>query len=191
LLSIVKQLSNTNVVLLAADHFQNLNSDSEDCLATTWLEQHAKIVRLDQIHRTNNSKILESASALRSNSRVKTGSSIVIEAVPNFNLAAFKISAQIQWSKWGLSNSSIAVISPVNTKSSTFVRGCLERLSKPFTKPNKYTLGPIFLKDDAKNEESVEEILKLVPISDHAPNISINDLRDWESIAHPIFKAAG
>lgn len=190
LLDIIKLLSNTNVLLLAADHFQNLNSDSEACLATAWLEEHAEIVRLDQIHRTTNSQILESASALRSNSRVKNGSSITIEAVPNFNLAAFKISAKIHWSKWGLNNSSVAVISPVNTSSSSFVKGCLERLGKPFIKPNKYSLGPILLKDDANNEESLEDVLKLVPLDDQTPNISINDLRNWESITHPIFKAA-
>jgi superfamily I DNA/RNA helicase len=190
LLNIIQLLSNMNILLLAADHFQNLNSDSEDCLATAWLEKHAEIVHLGQIHRTTNSKILKSASALRGNSRVSNGSSIMIEAVPNFNIAAFKISAKIQWSKWGLNNSSIAIISPVNTGSSNFVKGCLVRLGKPFIKPNKYSLGPIFLKDDAKSDESFEDILKLAPMNSQSDTISISDLRDWESITHPIFKAA-
>lgn len=190
LLSIIKLLSNMNVLLLAADPFQNLNSNSETCLATAWLEKNAEIVHLDQIYRTTNSKILESAYALRNNSKVKVGYSIQIEAVPNFNIAAFKISAKIQWSKWGLNNSSVALISPVNSNTSNFVKGCLERLGKPFVKKNKYSLSPIFLKDDAKHEESVEDIVKLIPKRDEITNISTDNLRAWEAITHPIFKAA-
>src|SRR5690606_20371824 len=66
LLEIVKKLNNCCELVIAADDFQNLDH-TENCTATQWLSETLEINRLEHVWRTDDSKILDSAVAIRSN----------------------------------------------------------------------------------------------------------------------------
>lgn len=73
-LNFVHALSNSTRLLLAADHFQLLNSDEHGCPAAAWAEQLREKNEIDfeelvGCHRTNTSAILNAARALRANAK--------------------------------------------------------------------------------------------------------------------------
>lgn len=189
LLSLIKVLAKVNPMLLAADDFQNLNSKELSCEAVEWLRENAAIVQLKDNHRTSSSQILNSAAALRSNT--KANSPIEIIAVPTVNLAAYQIAKKVQWSKWGLSGSNVVVITPVNPNKSRFVAGSLKRLNKPFGGPPKnWSLKATSIIEENTTEDELADILKLIPEFENNDSVSDAQLSMWLKIKHPVLKTA-
>lgn len=190
LLNIIKALAEANILLLAADDFQNLNAKDNNCKATNWLKENTNVVQLEHIWRTSNNQILETAYGLRTNTKI--ANSILIEPLATYGLAAFRISAQIQWKNWGTKGTNIAIISPVNASVSKFVSQTLTRLKEPFIGKGekKYRLNPIHLKEENKANEIVEGILELIPDLDQTNLISITNLTDWMNLNHPVIRSA-
>ena len=129
LLDFIKALERTSSkILIGADGFQSLDTQANNA-SLEWLKNKTSLTELSTIYRTNNAKILNTASALRSNN--KMSSCVEIEKSP-FALAAFKISSLIYHKKWGMNNSSLAIISPVNYENSTYVKQTIDRIQQPF-----------------------------------------------------------
>ncbi len=129
-LGIVRALSVTCDVLLAADEFQDLSGDV-GAPAVEWLRQSGGLVDLATVHRTNDEELIAAATALRTGQSLTPGwgSGFSLVAAPNANVAASHVARTIRWSGGG----SLVVLSPTGPTKSAFVRAVLARVEeKPF-----------------------------------------------------------
>ncbi|MBO9682332.1 MAG: ATP-dependent helicase [Flavisolibacter sp.] len=154
LLDVIRSLSNCSCsFIIAGDEFQQLNANTS-CEAIEWLTSICDLNELKNIHRTKNNSILNTASGLRSGSRISN--SVIIKPVPSATLAAWSICLKIQKQNWGR-NKSIALLYPASPMSSQFVKATLERLELPF--PNgKVPLNAfpfIYEKGDERNPDFI------------------------------------
>jgi hypothetical protein len=152
LLDIVKGLSRYSHILVAADPFQLLDSDST-CCAFEWLRSNAELTELSGNQRTRNSVLQSSANALRASSNPEE--CIAVHLLDSASLSAWVISAKLAWGKLRR-NTSRVILSPVRAKSSPWVRDTIERLTKPF---DKHNLGPQNFTWEATQDEEYESVL--------------------------------
>ncbi|MGH7282421.1 MAG: AAA family ATPase [Polyangiaceae bacterium] len=144
-LGIVRALSASCELLLAADDFQDLTGEA-GAPAVDWLKTTGNREELEHIHRTDEEQLLGAANALREGRKLSIGWSAGFSLVPapNANVAASFVARAIRWS----AGASLVVLSPTGPARSKFVRDALERLAaKPFEDKRKKgekpkTFGP-------------------------------------------------
>lgn len=177
LLEIVKKLNTCCELIVAADDFQNLNP-SDECIATKWLSESLELKKLEHVWRTNDSKILDSSVAIRSN--VQTTNGVETKYVPSHNLAAFYILSNMQWyDKMGGYKRTVAIISPVGPGTDAFVRQTLIRIQKPMTKKNKYHLNPRPFFHEGNERISALDILKSFNNWEYLDSVTMKELNNW------------
>ena len=163
LLEIVKLLTNSTNVLIAADPFQQL-SDTEECEGMNWiLENEFEIFDLNAggVKRTKNNKILNTASCLRKGENID-GEKIYITASVSKYLTAAILKPNIHYN---IGKGNIAIISP--TTKSNFVKDAIASLSTTYTfknGPNKdKTIGPYNNLLGSDGYANVDELLIDIP----------------------------
>lgn len=163
LLEIVKLLTSSTNVLIAADPFQQL-SDTEECEGMNWiLENEFEIYDLNAggVKRTKNNKILNTATCLRKGENIE-GEKIYITASVSKHLTAAILKSNIHYN---IGKGNIAIISP--TKKSNFVKDAIASLSTTHTfkkGPNMgKTIGPYYNLLGSDGFANVEELLIDVP----------------------------
>lgn len=137
LLEFVINISKCTNLIVAADDFQELSNNTTN-KPVEWLKIYSQIKDLglkDVNWRTSNSQLISTAAALRTD-RINSERKIEVIPCPSHHLAAWNISAKILFQKWGR-NGTIALISPVGTMKSKFIRETVERLHQPFEKTKK------------------------------------------------------
>jgi superfamily I DNA/RNA helicase len=163
LLEIVKLLTSSIYILIAADPFQEL-SDTEESEGMKWLlENYFEIIDLDSegVKRTKNTRILNTATCLRKGENIK-GEKIYITPAAKA-LASYFLKTNIYYN---LCKGNIAIISP--TMNSNFVKNAIDSLSTTYTfkkgsKNEGKTIGPYNNLLGSDNYAKVEEILKDIP----------------------------
>lgn len=163
LLEIVKLLTSSTNVLIAADPFQQL-SDTEECEGMNWiLENEFEIFDLNAggVKRTKNNKILNTATCLRKGENIE-GEKIYITASVSKHLTAAILKPNIHYN---IGKGNIAIISP--TKKSNFVKDAIASLSTTYTfkkGPNKdKTIGPYNTLLGSDGYANVDELLIDIP----------------------------
>lgn len=184
LLDVIKKLSECCGLFVAADDFQKLD-DSPECVATEWLLQSIEVTNLEQIWRTNNSKILESAKALRTGIATKNG--VQVNFAPSKDYAAYIILSNMQWySKMGSNGKTIALISPVGPQRDKFVNETIERLNTPMEGKGKkpYKLGARPFLIESEKQTTSEDIYAKITDWDTIEVITLEILRDLSFEIH-------
>jgi len=181
LLEFVLGLGKLSNVLLAADDFQLLEPDLGGCPATECIQElaeanNAEVVELHDIHRTQNSGILEAARCLREN---KKSDDITVPVIccPDYGPMAWNIFIRLIGYNPRLSwKGSSVIICPVHD---TIVNKIIESLNRQIAKNNKF---PIKWHIDISTEKETEQILKHLNIgssstddSEWIPPGEIND----------------
>lgn len=152
LLAIVSQLWTMSNLLVAADDFQHLSSDP-DCPAVAWLnERNAETVILEGNKRTNISKLIESALALRSGTKAPDSIDLMPIAP---GIAAWEISSRIAWNKIPFGKSKV-IISPVRPASAPWLKSVLESLERELGKQKK--IGPYPFRWEGSEQEELKEM---------------------------------
>ncbi|SFN54014.1 ATP-binding domain-containing protein [Salegentibacter flavus] len=188
LLEIVKKLNACCELVVAADDFQNLNPN-EECIATKWLSESIELKRLEHVWRTNDSKILDSSVAIRSNAQTTNG--VETKYVASHHLAAFFILSNMQWNdRMGGGKRTVAIISPVGPSRDAFVRQTLERIQKPMTKKNKYSLGPRPFFHEGNERISALDILTSFNDWKDLDSLTMKELNSWSFEGHLGFSHA-
>ncbi|MCR9171514.1 MAG: ATP-dependent helicase [bacterium] len=186
-LDVIISLSKNDCLLLAADDFQSLDDDLK-CDAVDWLKAKVENEELDKIWRTDKPDILDTARALRLNEKCQNP--IKIECVSSPSLAAWIISAHMQWSsdkffEMGQNGRTVAILSPVGTSKDAFVRATVEKLKSPFTKHNLYP-KPFII--DSEKRRTTKDILKLLIGFRKNGKVNLNQLDDWNKVEDVVVK---
>lgn len=175
LLEIVKLLTSSTNVLIAADPFQQL-SDTEECEGMNWiLENEFEVIDLDSggVKRTNNSKILNTATCLRKGENIN-GTKVYITPSAKA-LTSYFLKTNIYYNI-GIGN--IAIISP--TMKSKFVKDAIDSLSATYTfkkgRHNGKTIGPYNKLLGSDGYANVDELLIEIP-KRHLNKLDLNKLK--------------
>ncbi len=162
LLEIVKLLTSSTNVLIAADPFQQL-TDTEECEGMNWiLENEFEVIDLDSggVKRTNNNKILNTATCLRKGKNLN-GTKVYITPSAKA-LTSYFLKTNIYYN---IGNGNIAIISP--TMKSKFVKDAIDSLSTTYTfrkgKHNGKTIGPYNNLLGSDRYANVDELLIDIP----------------------------
>ena len=153
-LDIVRCLSASANCLAAADDFQDLDATAENA-AVAWARANGIVTPLTQNHRTKASGLLNAAAALRDGKPVPTkGKGFTILAAANVNVAASFVSKNLTW--WA-ETKDIAIITPVGSDASAFVRNLLRRVEQgPIGSP---PTGPHRIPWEVSQEDECEVFL--------------------------------
>jgi hypothetical protein len=152
LLDVIRSLIDCDCsFIIAGDEFQQLNANTS-CEAIEWLKSIHNLNELKKIHRTKNSRILNTASGLRAGIPIKN--SVFVKPVESSDLAAWLICSKIQWYNWGR-NKSIALLYPTSPNSSLFVKSTLERLKFPFPKKDLNAFPFIYETGEERNPDFI------------------------------------
>ena len=154
-LEIVKGLSSRSICIAAADWFQDLDA-SEENEAVNWAHCFGDVVSLTRNRRTSAAGLLAAARALREGSSVvEKGSGFRILGALNPNVGASFLANNIHW--WAASGD-IAVITPVRSENSPFVRRVLRRVrEKPIGKEKR---GPYKVPWEFSHQDRVGRVLE-------------------------------
>jgi superfamily I DNA/RNA helicase len=165
-LRVLKGLCERCLCIAAGDPFQDLDGDAV-CGSVEWARQQAVPTVLTTTHRTNMSGLLEAASALREGRAVSVARGFTLVGVDAYGLGAWEAAAKI--AKWR-SLGTIAVITPVTTVTSTFVRQLLERVNKEPPLGQEWKVGPFRVPWEMAHHEQVERACQelRLPDDDHA-----------------------
>lgn len=186
LLEFTKAIASIPYTLIAADDFQRLSKEMGDGPSVDWLRSSAELVELSTVHRTNNDRILNSAQALRNNKPFLN--TVEIFPVSSTAIAAWRISANVTWKKWGLEGSTLAIISPTKIESDNFFRDTISRLKQPF--PNSNLLGTnVHL--EGQKDESITALIDQIPEWKSIPSVDLKVLQTWQTSESSILKRAG
>jgi superfamily I DNA/RNA helicase len=186
-LEIVRCLSESASCLAAADDFQDLDASAQN-EAVAWARANGTITPLTQNHRTEALGLLKAAAALRDGKSVPIkGEGFRILGASNVNVGASFVSKNLTW--WAATKD-IAIITPVGSDASAFVRDLLRRVERgsigsPPTGPHRVPwevsqedecqlfLGGLGLPDDHTVEVRAED---LTLSADHS---AVKGLRLW------------
>lgn len=182
---IIKRLSNSAFLLLAADPFQQLFED-ENFEAIDWVKQiKFDFINLDEenkIWRTSNSKIINSAYCLRTGNN-SDSNNIKVFPCPSHHIASALVTRTISYN---LKSKSIAIISPTKEESSPFVRDTLSGLKKSYHNNGPYysllyriqeTEPDIILKSFSnKKVYTKKELVKIDKKDDYVLRMSIENV---------------
>jgi AAA domain/UvrD-like helicase C-terminal domain len=162
LLGMVKLLTSSTNVLIAADPFQQL-SNTEECEGMNWiLENEFEVIDLDAggVKRTKNNKILNTATCLRKGENINGTKVYITPSVKA--LTSYFLKTNIYYN---IGNGNIAIISP--TMKSKFVKDGIDSLSTTYTfKKGKHdgkTIGPYNTLLGSDGYANVDELLIDIP----------------------------
>lgn len=171
-LQMVRAFAESAICLAAADDFQDLDASGEN-VAVGWAKQSGEVVSLTHNHRTYALGLLAAASALRDGRAVPSkGSGFTVLGAYNHNAGAGYVSRNLTW--WNDSND-IAIITPVRTESSDFVRDLIRRVEEgPIGKP---PVGPHRIPWEVSQEDQCEQFLSSLALpADASAELSASDL---------------
>lgn len=146
-------------VYVAADEFQNLDGGASP--AVSWLREHADVVELGKVHRTNKSGLLTAATCIRAGRDLTQGwgrpSGFSLVDCMNPNVAAGFVSRGIKWKR----DRELVVLSPTGPGASTFVRRTLERLAEKafIDRKSRQSFGPYTVLWEATAEQAKSDLL--------------------------------
>jgi hypothetical protein len=171
-LEMVRALALSTICLAAADDFQDLDA-SGDNTAVVWARQSGEVVPLTQNHRTSSTGLLAAANALREGQSVPTnGSGFKVLGAQNANVGAGHVSRTLTW--WR-NNEDIAIITPVRTETSAFVRDLLIRVQQgPIGNPS---VGPHHIPWEVSQEAQCEQFLSGLELpADLSTELCVSDV---------------
>jgi hypothetical protein len=171
-LEIVRCLSGSARCLAAADDFQDLDAASENA-AIAWARANGTITPLTQNHRTKAAGLLNAAAALRDGNSIPIkGKGFTVLGASNVNVGASFVSKNLTW--WAGTND-IAIITPVGSDASTFVRELLSRVEQgPIGNP---AAGPHRVPWEVSQEDECQLFLAGLGLpDDHTVELRAEDL---------------
>jgi superfamily I DNA/RNA helicase len=153
-LEMIRALSASATCIAAADDFQDLEA-AEENLAVAWAREMGEVQSLAQVYRTSASGLLAASRALREgHDLAANGSGFTVLGAPNHNVAASFVSKNLTW--WSGCRD-IAVLTPVRSGSSAFVREVIDRVEeKPISDP---PFGPHRIPWEESQEEECERFI--------------------------------
>lgn len=161
-LRVLNGLSARCECIVAGDWFQDLNGEGT-CASVEWARQQSTPIVLTTTHRTNTPGLLAAATALRGGQPVAAARGFSIVGVDAYGLGAWEAGLKI--ATWWKHGGSIAVITPVTSKRSKFVRQVVERInSKPLGKQGQ--IGPFKLFWEAGQDDQVERVCREAGLPD-------------------------
>ena len=154
-LEMISSLSNLATCIVAADGFQDLESTDANP-AVAWAQTNGESEILSDIHRTSASGLLEASRALRAGGNVPDqGNGFRVLGAPNHNVGAGFVSNNLTW-WWECAD--IAVLSPVRSSASAFVRDLFARVEeKPI---GKHRVGPYRIPWGESQEEESNKFIE-------------------------------
>ena len=124
-LAMLAALSSSATCIAAADDFQDLDSADVNP-AVGWARNNGECESLSDVYRTSARGLLEASRAVREGRDVPdNGRGFIALGAPNHNVGASFVSKNLSW--WS-SCADIAVLSPVRSSKSTFVRELIARV---------------------------------------------------------------
>lgn len=187
-LILIQNLSKTIDIYVAADPFQDLDTDDDSNEAANWLSTNSEIKELNTIHRTNIPSIIELAKKIRNSEIInQTAENAYVCRCYRYNDAATSIARNLTFSFRSCRNH--VILSPTKYENSNFVKNTLDLITTNKLnvvvrkKPKEITkeIGP-FLFDIEKSEEdlcnSTKEILN---ISSNKNEYTIHELFSYPS----------
>ena len=184
-LKLIQNLSKTIDLYVAADSFQDLDTDDDSNEATDWLSVNSEIKQLNTIHRTNIPNIIELSKRIRSSGKINPeAKNAYVCRCYNHTSAAHSIARNLEYSFRSCDNH--VILSPTKPENSNFVRDTLDSITtnklnvflrkKP--KEIKKEIGPFHF-DIEKSEEELCIITKqLLGISHNKWQYTLNELLD-------------
>lgn len=146
----------------AGDPFQDLEGEAT-CASVEWARAQGQPTVLTTTHRTNNAGLLAAAAAFRNGHAVVAAGGFGLKGVSGWGLGAYEVAVKIaRWSRLG----SVAVITPVGSRSSQFVRQVVERVNKEPPLGGKWKVGPFELNWEAVPDEQVNETCRELGLPD-------------------------
>lgn len=157
LLSVVEGIAASIPTYVAADEFQVLN-ESGECPSIAWIEDRCQIKVLSEVHRTDDSRLLAAAAALRNGEAGQTGVAVMGVKAPG--LAAWEVARRIGWEGWGRAGSSIAMLCPCQPSTSGFFDQALVSIGKRLGKTQK--IGPYPFRYEVSRDPEEDRTVQLV-----------------------------
>jgi len=166
-LEMVRALSASASCIVAADDFQDLEAAGENP-AVTWARGNGEVESLTHNHRTSVSGLLEAGQALRAGCDVpQNGNGFKVLGAQNHNVGASFVSRNLTW--WS-GDGDIAVLTPVRSANSDFVRRLIERVEeKPISDP---PFGPHRIRWEESQEDECERFVSGLGLPDD-PNAQV------------------
>jgi superfamily I DNA/RNA helicase len=161
-LRVLQGLATRCECIVAGDPFQDLEGE-ETCASVEWARKHGQPTVLTTTHRTNNAGLLAAATSLRNGQAVLVAGGFGLKGVAAWALGAYELAAKItRWSSLG----SVAVITPVGSRSSPFVRQVVERVNREPPLGKKWKVGPFKLRWEVVQDEQVIETCRELGLPD-------------------------
>ena len=153
-LAMISALSSSVTCIVAADDFQDLGN-TEANPAVAWAQANGESETLSDIHRTSASGLLEASHALRAGCNVPhNGGGFTVLGALNHNVGAGFVSKNLTWWR-GCAD--IAVLTPVGSSASAFVRDLVARVEeKPISDP---PVGPHRLPWEESQEDEYDRFI--------------------------------
>lgn len=166
-LEMVRALSASASCIAAADDFQDLEA-AEENPAVAWARETGEVESLTHNHRTSASGLLAAGSALREGRDVpENGGGFTVLGAQNHNVGASFVSKNLTW--WS-GDGDIAVLTPVRSANSDFVRHLIDRVEeKPISNP---PVGPHRIRWEESQEEECERFTSGLELPDD-PNAQL------------------
>lgn len=139
--------------IAAGDPFQDLEGETT-CASVDWARGLGAPTVLETIHRTSNAGLLAAAGALRNGHAVTPTGGFGLKGVSAWGLGAYEVAARIaRWLELG----TVAIITPVGSARSQFVKKVVERVSREPPLGKQWKVGPFRLHWEAVPDEQVNE----------------------------------
>ena len=166
-LEMVRALSASASCIAAADDFQDLEA-AEENLAVAWAREVGEVESLTHNHRTSMSGLLAAGSALREGRDVpQDGRGFKVLGAQNHNVGASFVSRNMTWWSGG---GDLAVLSPVRSANSNFVRNLIKRVEeKPISDP---PVGPHRIPWEDSQEDECDRFINDLELPDD-PNLTM------------------
>lgn len=137
--------------IAAGDPFQDLEGGTI-CASVEWARGQGEPTVLATTRRTSNAGLLAAAAALRGGQPVSAAGGFGLKGVPAWGPGAYEVAAKIaKWLKLG----TVALITPVGTTRSAFVRQVVERVNSEPPLGKQWKVGPFKLDWEAAQDEQV------------------------------------
>jgi hypothetical protein len=172
-LRMLKGLAARCECIAAGDAFQDLEGETS-CPSVDWARAQGAPTVLSTTHRTSNVGLLDAAAALRNGEAVAASGGFGLKGVSAWGIGAYEVALKIaKWRTLG----SVAVISPVGSSRSPFVRQIVERVRKNPPLGKSWKIGPFKLHWELATEDQVGETCREVGLpDDDGAHVRVEDL---------------
>ena len=160
-LAMISSLSSLAIGIVAADDFQDLESNEANP-AVAWARTNGESESLNDIHRTSASGLLGASRALRAGGNVPhKGSGFSMLGAQNHNVGASFLAKNLSWWR-GCAD--IAVLTPVRSSRAAFVGNLIARVEeKPIGDP---PVGPHRVPWEESQEEECDKFIEGLGLPD-------------------------